>query len=116
MTDTDGLYTGNPHTDPSARLIPVISKVTDRHLSCAGNAVSDVGTGGMRTKIQTAGDLSALNVSTVIANGQAEHPLSRLFTGNVPHTYALSAKERITARNTLYRAQQTVFRQKGMIK
>ena len=51
LTDTDGLYTSNPQTDPSAKLIPVVYEITEEIEALAGAAGSKLGTGGMATKV-----------------------------------------------------------------
>lgn len=53
LSDVAGLYDSNPSTNPDARLVPVVEDIGSiRHM--AGKAVSGVGTGGMRTKIDAA--------------------------------------------------------------
>lgn len=54
LTDIDGLYTGNPSKDPSAKQIPVVERITPEIKALAGDAGSFVGTGGMITKIRGA--------------------------------------------------------------
>ena len=54
FTDIDGLYTGNPFEDQNARKIDVVEKITADIERMAGSAISKVGTGGMRTKIEAA--------------------------------------------------------------
>lgn len=54
LTDTDGLYTGDPHKDPNARRIDRVDAISDDLWSYAGGAGSAVGTGGMRSKLEAA--------------------------------------------------------------
>jgi len=54
LSDIDGLYTADPRLRPSAELIPVVEKITAEMEKGAGDALSSVGTGGMRSKIMTA--------------------------------------------------------------
>ena len=54
LTDTDGLYTGDPRKDGSAKLIPYVDEITEEMYVAAGGSGSEVGTGGMRTKLQAA--------------------------------------------------------------
>ena len=50
LTDIDGLYTADPHTDAAARRIERVEEVTDAVLALGGGAGSAQGTGGMATK------------------------------------------------------------------
>ena len=54
LSDIDGLYDGNPHDNPDAKLIPVVEEIDDYIESIAGGAGSRRGTGGMATKIAAA--------------------------------------------------------------
>ena len=46
-----GLYDSNPHTNPDAKRYDHISDVTDDLLQIAGGSGSNVGTGGMKSKL-----------------------------------------------------------------
>lgn len=54
ITDTDGLYTGDPRKDPNALRIERVDQIDDHIFNFAGGAGSAVGTGGMRSKIEAA--------------------------------------------------------------
>ena len=54
ITDVDGLYDGNPKTDPNAKIIKVIDKIDEQTLLFASGSSSAVGTGGMITKLKAA--------------------------------------------------------------
>ncbi len=69
LSDIDGLYTADPHTDPAARLIPTVESVTPALEALAGGAGSAQGTGGMATKLTAAKLATAAGVEMVIANG-----------------------------------------------
>ena len=72
LSDIDGLYTADPHKDPSAKLIPDVWELTQSITSLAGEAGSALGTGGMRTKLSAAALCMQSGTDMVIANG--EHP------------------------------------------
>ena len=38
LTDVDGLYTGNPNSDPDARLIPLVESIDDLDVDVSGGA------------------------------------------------------------------------------
>ena len=54
LTDVDGLYTGNPNSDPRAKRLERIETVNREIIDMAGGAGSSNGTGGMLTKIKAA--------------------------------------------------------------
>ena len=70
LSDIDGLFTADPNKDESARLIEAVDVLDDTILAMAGGATSDVGTGGMRTKLNAARIAMAAGCDMVIANGR----------------------------------------------
>jgi glutamate 5-kinase len=69
LSDIDGLYTADPHTDPSARLIETVDAITPEILALAGGKGSSLGTGGMVTKLKAAQLCMESGCDMVIANG-----------------------------------------------
>ncbi len=98
LSDVDGLYDSNPRTNPRARLIAKIEQVTPEIEAMAGGAGSEVGTGGMATKIEAAKLASLYGVSTVIVNGRQPQVLQALFAGEELGSWFLPAVDRLTAR------------------
>lgn len=54
ITDIDGIYTDDPRRNPNAKKLKRIDQIDDYIWSIAGGAGTNVGTGGMRTKIEAA--------------------------------------------------------------
>ena len=54
LSDIDGLYTGDPHANPEAKLIAQVDELTPEILALAGGSASGLGTGGMMTKLHAA--------------------------------------------------------------
>lgn len=81
LSDVDGLYTANPQTDPAARHIPVVERLTPQIEAMAGDPVSGVSKGGMRTKLMAARTATGAGCAMAIADGIAPHPLGRLGDG-----------------------------------
>lgn len=81
LSDIDGLYTADPHSDKTARLIPVVENITAELESAAGGSVSGVGTGGMATKLQAAKICTAAGCDMVIANGAEPENLYKIIAG-----------------------------------
>ena len=81
LSDIDGLYTADPHTHPEAQLIPVVEAVTPEIEALAGCAGSNLGTGGMVTKLGAAKRCAAAGIDMIIANGADPDVLYRLLDG-----------------------------------
>ncbi len=83
LSDIDGLYTADPRRDPDARHLPLVEALTPDILACAGaaNAEADVGTGGMRTKLEAARIARSAGCATLIVSGLTPHPLKALNEG-----------------------------------
>ena len=54
LSDIDGLYTADPHKDPDAARIELVPEITDEILRLADGKGSELGTGGMKTKLSAA--------------------------------------------------------------
>ena len=70
LSDIDGLFTADPHSDPTAKLISVVSEINDDILALGGGEGSNLGTGGMRTKLHAAQICTENNCDMIIANGE----------------------------------------------
>ncbi|PPQ78349.1 hypothetical protein CVT25_011632 [Psilocybe cyanescens] len=71
LTDVDGLYTSNPRKDPDARQIEVVDSVTAIRSQVSTNTLgSNLGTGGMETKLIAAEISTAAGVTTVITSSK----------------------------------------------
>ncbi len=81
LSDVDGLYTANPHSDPTARHLPVVHTLTPEIEAMAGGAVSDLSKGGMRTKLMAARTATGAGCALCIASGAEDAPLARLEQG-----------------------------------
>ena len=68
FTDIDGLYTANPALKKDAKKIDMVEKITEEIEIMAGSAISKVGTGGMRTKIEAAKIATNAGISMVVAS------------------------------------------------
>lgn len=86
LTDIDGLFTADPHKDPTGKLIPSVEEITEEILALAGGAGSRQGTGGMATKLQAAQIATAAGCDMVIANGKKPQILYRIIEGEAVGT------------------------------
>jgi glutamate 5-kinase len=81
LSDVDGLYTADPGSDSGAEHIAEVRRITDDIEAMAGETRSDIGSGGMATKVQAARIATHAGCSTVIASGVVDRPLEALASG-----------------------------------
>ncbi len=82
LSDIDGLFTDDPHDNPKAELIEVVDRLDETVCSMAKDtAGSDVGTGGMETKLTAARIATLSGADMVIANGKDVGILHEIFQG-----------------------------------
>jgi glutamate 5-kinase len=100
LTSVDGLYSGDPVTDPDAEKIATVSNIDASVSAMAGSSKSALGTGGMRSKLRAARLATAAGESVIMANGSMPGVLDAIFacepvgTLFLPHGSALSAWKR----------------------
>ncbi|QUN06267.1 glutamate 5-kinase [Shewanella yunxiaonensis] len=85
-SDIDGLFDKNPHLNADAKLLPEVTKIDASIYAMAGGSHSDVGTGGMLTKIQAAEKAVSHGIDTYIVNGFKEASFNELLAGKNPGT------------------------------
>ena len=86
LSDIDGLYTADPHTDPNAKLLPVVNVIDDALLALAGGSAGNQGTGGMVTKLRAAQICMAVGCDMIITNGNDPDVLYRIVDGEAVGT------------------------------
>lgn len=91
-TDVDGLFDKNPSQDPTATLLSQVTNITPEIYAMAGGALSNVGTGGMQTKIEAAEKAIAHGIDTYIINGFTQTTFDALLKGGNPGTHFLAEK------------------------
>ncbi len=69
LTDIDGLYTADPHTNPNAKHIDVVEDIDDNIMAFGSGSSSALGTGGMATKLQAAKIATTAGCDMVIVDG-----------------------------------------------
>lgn len=97
-TDIDGLYDADPRTTSGAKPMLTVTDPGDEVLAMAGGAGSNVGTGGMRTKILAAQRAGAAGIDTVLFNGTQEAVLRALAQDRLIGTRLVAGRSRIAAR------------------
>jgi glutamate 5-kinase len=81
LSDIDGLYTADPTEDPDAQFIARVLEITPAIEAMAAGSGSDMGTGGMQTKISAAKIAVAAGCHFCISLGAVPHPLRRIEAG-----------------------------------
>lgn len=81
LSDIDGLYDKNPKLYPDAQMIERVTEITDDIRALAGGKGSELGTGGMVTKLNAAQIALDAGFSMILANGQNPRLLYDLLDG-----------------------------------
>ncbi len=81
LSDIDGLYTADPHLDPNAKLIRVANAIDKDILALAGSSNSNLGTGGMVTKLEAAKICLGCGCDMIITNGSNPNNLYDIMDG-----------------------------------
>ncbi len=81
LSDVDGLYTSDPNRDGDARFIDQVAQITPAIEAMAGGSASNMGSGGMATKIAAARIAVGAGCHMCIAPGRHPHPLKRIEAG-----------------------------------
>ena len=82
LSDIDGMYTDDPHTNKDAKLIPIIEELDDRYREMAKSTTgSGIGRGGMNAKINAATVATYSGADMVIANGNDVSVIHKIVEG-----------------------------------
>ncbi|MDX2073324.1 MAG: glutamate 5-kinase [Alphaproteobacteria bacterium] len=97
LSDIDGLYSADPRKDKNAQFIAEVANITPEIEAFAGGAGSDIGSGGMVTKIAAAKIAVTAGCDMVITRGDIDHPLKTLMEGG-KHTRFVAKGSPMSAR------------------
>jgi len=81
LTDTGGLYTGDPRSDPSAELIADVHELDQLERYDIGLSTSPLGSGGMRSKVVAADMATAAGIPVVITGGTDRAAVAAALSG-----------------------------------
>lgn len=73
LTDQPGLFTADPRTNPTAELIAEVHEIDNALYALAGGSGTNLGTGGMATKLQAADIARRAGTEVIIAAGHREN-------------------------------------------
>jgi len=81
LSDVDGFYTANPKEDPTATRFDVVATITPEIEAMAGDPISGMSKGGMKTKLLAAKTAVAGGCAMAIMEGSTLRPLKALTEG-----------------------------------
>jgi glutamate 5-kinase len=90
LTSVDGLYDRDP-SEPGARLVEVVEDVSEYLAVTSGT--SQLGSGGMLTKMRAANMAQNAGCTTLISRGTLDRPVSAVLQGEYPHTRCVAKSE-----------------------
>jgi len=97
-SDIDALYTADPRRDPNAIPLDRVESLTADVLAMAGGSGSEVGTGGMRTKLEAASKAAAAGIPTALFSGRDSSTVVALGQGQLRGTFFAAGRTRMQAR------------------
>ncbi len=92
LTDIDGLYTEDPHLNKNAKLIDTVVGKKPKLYKIATNTTSDVGTGGMYTKIKASEIVNDAGIDMVVTNSNRLNNVLRIVNGKRSGTLFVAKK------------------------
>lgn len=98
LTDQPGLYTADPRKDPLATLVAEARAGDPALEAMAGGAGTEIGSGGMLTKVLAAKRAARSGAHTVIASGREPEVLWRLFQGEGIGSHLIAPTATLQAR------------------
>ncbi|MGV8081639.1 MAG: glutamate 5-kinase [Syntrophales bacterium] len=98
LTSTEGLYDRNPAKSKKAKILHLVEEITDDIQAAATDETSDVGTGGMRSKVLAARRVTAFGIPYIIASGKRKDVLADIMGGEEIGTLFLPAGEHLNSR------------------
>lgn len=92
VSDIDGVYDKNPKEYPDAKLIEQVPDLVSLRNTISIGSTNSFGTGGMETKLEAAGKVTAYGIPMLLANGSRARFLEALANGEQRGT-VFQAKE-----------------------
>ena len=93
LSDIDGLYTADPHTNSHAKLIHEVLELNEEIYALGGATASQQGTGGMATKLRAAAICTEYGCDMIIANGACPEYLYDILDGKPVGTRFVGKKQ-----------------------
>jgi len=98
LTSADGVFDRNPDKNPGAKPIPVIDNIAALDLEATCDGKTNVGTGGMYSKLRAARRAAQLGVPTLIVSGKGEFDLVAVLDGEERGTLVLPEDRTVSSK------------------
>ena len=98
LTDQQGLFDANPVDNPQAKLIERAAAQDPRLAEYAGPSSSQLGRGGMQTKVSAAQLAARSGTHTVIASGKTDNIITRIVQGEALGSFLEASEGHLVAR------------------
>lgn len=93
LTDVNGIYGQNPHNNPAAKKYDFLTEIHEELIEAACGTDSQVGTGGMKSKVEAARTALSFGVNVFIGSGNGQEKLFKILIGKGDGTYIGTAFE-----------------------
>lgn len=97
LTDAPGVYAADPRKHPGAKLLDEVEKITPELEKAAGGRGSELGSGGMASKLAAAWVATFSGVGVVVADAREPNVLQRIAVGESLGTYFYPHARRASA-------------------
>jgi glutamate 5-kinase len=98
LSDVAGLYSGDPRSDPAAQLVSRVDDVDALDVAAIGGVGSYVGSGGMRTKVESARVAVRSATHAVVADARRTDVVAEVLDGSEVGTWFVAQPQRVEAR------------------
>lgn len=98
LTSADGVFDKNPENHPDARPIPVIENIACMDIETMCDGKTNVGTGGMYSKLRAARRAAQLGVPTLIVSGKGEFDIISALDGGERGSLVLPECKTVSSR------------------
>lgn len=94
LGDIEGIFTSDPKFNKDAKLINSIEEINDEIIKISGDTSDDIGSGGMKSKIEAASLATKSGAKVVIASGKLNNVILKIIDGqNIGTTINTSGKK-----------------------
>ncbi|MDI6892888.1 MAG: glutamate 5-kinase [Actinomycetota bacterium] len=98
LSDTEGLFTGDPRKDRGVKLLETVEEITPEIEALGGGVGTKFGSGGMVTKIQAAKIVTFAQIGMIIAHGRRPDVLLDVMEGKSVGTFFVPRRKKIGSR------------------
>jgi len=98
LTSTNGLYDQNPSSSKKAKLITLVTEITDEIEDAASDEGTSAGIGGMKSKVLAAKKVIAIGTPYIIAPGKRKGVLQEILDGREVGTLFLPSTNHLNSR------------------